>query len=116
MSREQDAPSLGALYGVPSMGASASAATVSAPSLGASMGKQLRTARHEVLMEALAEARESAGLSQRELAKRLNRSHSFVGKIESGERQLNVLEFCEYVDALTGDAADIIRKVMKAKR
>jgi hypothetical protein len=25
---------------------------------------------------------------------------AFVGKIESGERQLNVLEFCEYADVL----------------
>jgi DNA-binding transcriptional regulator YiaG len=97
------------------MGASASAGTVDAPNVGASMGKQLRSARHEALMEALVEARDAAGLSQRELAKRLNRSHSFVGKIESGERQLNVLEFCEYVDALAGSAVDIIRTVMKAK-
>jgi transcriptional regulator with XRE-family HTH domain len=31
-------------------------------------------------MAALVAARESAGLSQRELAKRLDRAHSFVGK------------------------------------
>ena len=79
------------------------------------MGKQLRSARHKALMAALVAARESEKLSQRELAKRLDRAHSFVGKIESGERQLNVLEFCEYVEALAGDAPDIIRTVMKAK-
>jgi transcriptional regulator with XRE-family HTH domain len=79
------------------------------------MGKQLQTAQHKALMAALVAVRESAGLSQRELGKRLDRSHSFVGKIESGERQLNVLEFCEYVDALAGDASDIIRTVIKAK-
>jgi hypothetical protein len=49
------------------------------------------------------------------LAKRPDRAHSFVGKIESGERQLNVLEFCEYVDALGADAAKIIRAVVKAR-
>ena len=54
-------------------------------------------------------------MSQRELAKRLDRAHSFVGKIESGEWQLNVLEFCEYVDALGADAADIIRAVVKSR-
>jgi transcriptional regulator with XRE-family HTH domain len=53
-------------------------------------------------MAALIAVREAEVLSQRELAKRLGRAHSFVGKIESGERQLNVLEFCEYVDALGG--------------
>jgi transcriptional regulator with XRE-family HTH domain len=49
-------------------------------------------------------------MSQRELAKRLGRARSFVGKIESGERQLNVLEFCVYADA-----ADILRSVVKAR-
>jgi hypothetical protein len=38
-----------------------------------------------------------------------------VGKIESGERQLNVLEFCEYADAQGTDAAEIIRSVVKAR-
>lgn len=66
-------------------------------------------------MAALIAVREATGLSQRELAKRLDRAHSFVGKIESCERQLNVLEFCEYVDALGADAAEIIRSVVKAR-
>jgi hypothetical protein len=57
----------------------------------------------------------AAGLSQRELAKRLDRAHSFVGKIESGERQLNVLEFCEYADLLGADPADLLRSVVNGK-
>jgi transcriptional regulator with XRE-family HTH domain len=79
------------------------------------MGKQLRTSRHKALMAALTAARERAGLSQRELARRLERAHSFVGKIESGERQLNVLEFCEYADVLGTDAADLLGSVVKGK-
>src|ERR1700688_2742041 len=82
---------------------------------GQGMGKQLRTSRHRALMAALVAARESAGLSQRELAKRSDRAHSFVGKIESGERQLNVLEFCEYADVLGADAAELLRSVAKGK-
>jgi transcriptional regulator with XRE-family HTH domain len=66
-------------------------------------------------MAALIAAQEEAGLSQRELAKRLDRAHSFVGKIESGEPQLHVLELREYADALGADAADIIRSVVKAR-
>src|SRR6185312_17402060 len=79
------------------------------------MGKHLRTARHKALITALKAARESARITQRELARRLDRAHSFVGKIESGERQLNVLEFCEYADALGADAAVLIREVLKAR-
>jgi transcriptional regulator with XRE-family HTH domain len=79
------------------------------------MGKQLRTARHKALMAALTQAREAAGLTQRELARRLARAHSFVGKIESGERQLNVLEFCEYADALGADALELLRTIVRAR-
>ena len=79
------------------------------------MGKHLRTSRHRALMAALITVRENAGLSQRELAKRLDRAHSFVGKIESGERQLNVLEFCEYADVLGADPADLLRSAMKGR-
>ena len=64
-------------------------------------------------MAGLIAARENSGLTQRELAKRLDRAHSFVGKIESGERQLNVLEFCEYTSLLGVDPAEILRAVLK---
>jgi hypothetical protein len=55
-------------------------------------------------------------LNQRELARRFDRAHSFVGKIESSESQLNVLEFCDYASALGADAADLSRSVLKSPR
>ncbi len=80
------------------------------------MSRHLRTARHKALMAALKAAREHAGITQRELARRLDRGHSYVGKIESGERQLNVLEFCDYAAALEADAPDLLRMILRAKR
>jgi transcriptional regulator with XRE-family HTH domain len=77
------------------------------------MGKQLRNARHRALMAALKAARKTVGMTQRELARRLGRSHSFVGKIESGERQLNVLEFCELADALGVDPKTLFAKIVR---
>lgn len=44
--------------------------------------------------------REAAGLSMRDLAERLNKPHSFVQKVESGERRLDVVEYVWYCDAL----------------
>lgn len=82
---------------------------------GQGMSKHLRSARHKALIAALKAAREKTGITQRDLARRLDRAHSFVGKIESGERQLNVLEFCEYADALGEDAAELIRTVARAR-
>jgi hypothetical protein len=98
------------------MGASENTGTVCAPDSGACMAKYLRTSRHKALLSALTKARTKAGLTQRELAHRLDRAHSFVGKIESGERQLNVLEFCDYASALGVDAADLLRSVLKSPR
>ncbi len=37
--------------------------------------------------------RHAAGLTQRELAARLEREHSFVWRIEKGERRLDLVEF-----------------------
>lgn len=82
---------------------------------GHKMSKHLRSPRHKALVAALKAARENSGITQRELARRLDRAHSFVGKIESGERQLNVLEFCQYVETLGADAADLIRTVVRAR-
>ena len=64
------------------------------------------------MVKTLVEAREEAGLTQRELAKRLNRSHSYVGKIESGERQLDLLEFCEYAAILGVDPSKLLRRIL----
>ena len=79
------------------------------------MGRHLRTARHEALMATLKAARETAGITQRELARCLERNHSYVGKIESGERQLNVLEFCDYATALKTEAPELLRAILRTK-
>ncbi len=77
------------------------------------MGKQLRNMRHKALMAVIVAARKKAGLTQRDLAVRLGRAHSFVGKIECGERQLNVLEFCELADALGIGPKELFARLLR---
>ena len=48
--------------------------------------------RYAELRRRLRDARASAGLTQRDVAARLNRPPSFIAKVESGERRLDVLE------------------------
>jgi transcriptional regulator with XRE-family HTH domain len=62
--------------------------------------KHLRSAKHQALIAVIVAARHAAGLTQRELAAKLQRSDSFVWKLEAGERQLNVLEFIEIAQIL----------------
>jgi transcriptional regulator with XRE-family HTH domain len=57
--------------------------------------KTLRSKGHRALIDILVESRQQAGLTQRDLAARLKRPHSFVGRIEAGERRVDVIEFIE---------------------
>ncbi|MCW5651752.1 MAG: helix-turn-helix transcriptional regulator [Ramlibacter sp.] len=61
--------------------------------------------RYEEFLAALGAAREQAGLTQAELAARLNKPQSYVSKCESGERRLDVIEFEIWCQALKIDAA-----------
>ncbi len=55
------------------------------------------------LITALRDARREAGITQGELAARLQRPQSFVSKYESGERRLDVVEFVEIAQAIGCD-------------
>lgn len=55
------------------------------------------------MIELLVATRERAGLTQREVAARLRRPHSFVGRIEAGERRVDVVEFIEIARVLETD-------------
>lgn len=66
------------------------------------MKKSVWQPNYIFLREALKKIRHDAGLSQRALAKRMNKSHSYVAKYEIGERNLDffeVIEVCLLCDA-----------------
>lgn len=58
----------------------------------ASMKKTIHSEMGKVVCQKIAEIRKKAGLTQRELAKKLGREHSFVARIELGERRVDVVE------------------------
>ncbi len=64
----------------------------------------------------LIQAREKAGLTQAEVAKRLRRVQSFVSKYELGERRLDVADFIAVCDCLDVDPADVLQQVHRGKR
>lgn len=65
-------------------------------------------------MDALAQARETAGISQRELSKKLKRPHSFVYLVEKGNRMLNSCEFIEFCLAVGADPVEVQAQIMRA--
>lgn len=64
------------------------------------MAKTIRSSGHLALCEALVAARTEAGLTQMELAKRLRCHQSFVARVESGERRIDVIELIVLARAL----------------
>lgn len=67
------------------------------------MAKSLHTPEYMHFCLLLVSARESANLTQAEVAKRLGRPQSFVAKYEGGERRLDIVEFIEVCTALEVD-------------
>lgn len=65
------------------------------------------------LCRMLVDARKKSGLQQTDVAKRLSRPQSYVSKVESGERRLDVGEFVELATAIGVDPAALLRKAMQ---
>lgn len=73
------------------------------------MKQKLWSDREEALRNELKAMRKNAGLSQSELALKLEKPQSFVSKYESGERQLKILEL-EQVCLACGTSAHAFLK------
>jgi transcriptional regulator with XRE-family HTH domain len=74
--------------------------------------KSVFTPSYARFRELLIEARESAGLMQWQLAKRLRKPQSYVSKFERGERRLDVVEFLDVAKALRVDLAQLLHRLM----
>ena len=79
------------------------------------MGKTLGSARHRALVDLLIAKREVVGMTQAELAERLGEYQSFVARMESGQRRIDVVEFLEVALILGFDAANEIKFLAQLK-
>ncbi|MFL0800726.1 MAG: helix-turn-helix domain-containing protein [Agarilytica sp.] len=64
------------------------------------MQKAIYSENYGRLVEWLKSAREARGWSMRDLGERIEEPHSFVQKVESMERRLDVFEYVQYCSAL----------------
>lgn len=69
------------------------------------MPNPLHRWQYETFREMLVVARKAAGLTQVEVAQRLDKPQSFVSKYEHGERRLDFTEFVELADILSIDVS-----------
>lgn len=76
------------------------------------MFKSIYTKESNALRLWLKTKRREKGLSQRKLANLLDIHHSIIGKIETGERQINVVELIIYCKKLGVNPTEIIEELM----
>jgi transcriptional regulator with XRE-family HTH domain len=75
------------------------------------MRKSRFTIKYERLLQALRETRERVGLTQSEVARHFDAHASFVSKIESGERRIDVVELAEFCRFYRVRLATFLRQV-----
>lgn len=73
--------------------------------------KTLGDPRQKALTELIVRAREAAGLTQMDVARRLGQYQSFVARLESGQRRVDVIEFIEISEILGFDPAVAIKDI-----
>ncbi len=83
--------------------------------MGVPLGKTLNSRRHKSLVDLLVKRREVIGMTQAELAARLGQYQSFVARLESGQRRIDVVEFLELSEILGFDAAEAIKAIKAGK-
>jgi transcriptional regulator with XRE-family HTH domain len=80
---------------------------------GSKLPKTLRSKRHRALIDFLVARRDALGMSQAQLAHRLGEYQSFVARLESGQRRVDVVEFLALADILGFDPAKTIATLKK---
>ncbi len=76
------------------------------------MPKTLRSPRHVRLIDLLVEQRKRAGLSQADLAERLDRYQSVVSSMESGGRRVDVVELLDIAEVIGLDVHALINDLL----
>jgi transcriptional regulator with XRE-family HTH domain len=60
------------------------------------MSKTIYTKGHKALIAKMIEAREESGRSQKDVAKILKRTQSYISKIEAGQRRVDIVQLKEF--------------------
>lgn len=73
------------------------------------MPRTLGDARHEALVAFIVRRRQEVGLTQSELAARMKVYQSFIARLESGQRRVDVIEFIQLGEVLDFDPSAVVR-------
>ena len=77
------------------------------------LSKTLGSIRHNALIAFLTAKRHAAGMSQTELAKALGEYQSYVARMESGQRRVDVIEYENLAEILNFDPQEFFNLLPK---
>ena len=72
----------------------------------------LERQKYEFLRSELKKARLEANLLQTDLAKILKKPQSYISKVESGERSMDIIEFLDYCNGLGLEPSKWLKKII----
>lgn len=73
------------------------------------MSKTIYSREHKYAVGQLKKAREGVGLSQKEVAKVLHKTQSYVSKIESGQRKVDIVQLKEFAKIYKKDIRSFLK-------
>lgn len=78
--------------------------------------KSVFTQRYARFCELLVQARKGKGMTQTELGTALGEDQTFISKVESGVRRLDLVEFLAVADVLDIDVGEFVAELRKIRQ
>lgn len=79
------------------------------------MRRTVTSPRHKALVTIIKDEREAKGLRQADVAAKFGQPYMWMQRVESGERRIDVVEFCELANIIGFDARKVIAKLVKLR-
>ncbi|MFH1656939.1 MAG: helix-turn-helix transcriptional regulator [bacterium] len=73
------------------------------------MSKAIYSKDHKYIVEQLKKARQKADLEQEQVAKMLKKTQSYISKVESGQRRIDVIQLKEFAKIYKKDISYFIK-------
>lgn len=77
------------------------------------MTRSVFTQRYKAIISLLVEDRVRLGVTQSELASRLNRPQSYISKYESCDRRIDIIELIDIIEAMGLTASETVHEYIR---